>query len=87
MGLPGMALSAIAGAVGAVIYWTITYESTGFRLSTVGLILMIVGAFGFIVSTIVFVDAQRPSGGSRHSLDRHAVNGDGQTTSVHEVSQ
>ena len=87
MGLPGMVLSAIAGAVGAVMYSAITYQSTDFRFFAIGLIVMIVGAFGFIVSTIVFVDAQRPSGGSRHSLDRHAVNGDGQTTSVHEVSQ
>jgi len=81
-----MVLSAIAGAVGAVMYWTITYQSTGFRFSTIGLILMIVGAFGFIVSTIVFAAARRPSRGSRPSFVRHAVNGDGRTTSVHEVS-
>ncbi len=86
MGLPGMVLSAIAGAVGAVMYWAITYQSTGFRFSTIGLILMIVGAFGFIVSTIVFAAARRPRSGSRRPLDRHAANGDRRTTSVHEVS-
>ena len=46
MGLPGMVLSAIAAAAGAIMYWAVTYQSTGFRLSTVGVILMIAGAFG-----------------------------------------
>ena len=50
MGLPGMVLSAIEGAVGAVMYWAVTYQGTAFRLLTVGLILMIVGAFGFVGS-------------------------------------
>ena len=44
MGLPGMVLSAIAAAAGAIMYWAVTYQGTGFRLSTVGLILMIAGA-------------------------------------------
>jgi len=43
MGLPGMVLSAIAAAAGAIMYWAITYQGTGFRLSTVGIILMIAG--------------------------------------------
>ena len=34
------------------MYWAVTYQGTGFRLSTVGLILMIAGAFGFVVSAI-----------------------------------
>ena len=38
MGLPGMVLSAIAAVAGAIMYWAITYQGTGFRLSTVGLI-------------------------------------------------
>lgn len=87
MGLPGMVLSAIAGAAGAVMYWAITYQGTGFRFSTVGLILMIVGAFGFVVSAIVFAVSRRPIGGSRHSLDRQVVNNDGQSSSLHEDSK
>lgn len=87
MGLPGMVLSAIAGAAGAVMYWAITYQGTGFRFSIVGLILMIVGAFGFVVSAIVFAVSRRPIGGSRHSLDRQVVNNDGQSSSLHEDSK
>ena len=60
MGLPGMVLSAIAAAAGAIMYWAVTYQGTGFRLSTAGLILMIAGAFGFVVSAIVFAVSRGP---------------------------
>ena len=30
MGLPGMVLSAIAAAAGAIMYWAVTYQGTGF---------------------------------------------------------
>jgi hypothetical protein len=35
MGLPGMVLSAMAAVAGAIMYWAVTYQGTGFRLSTV----------------------------------------------------
>jgi hypothetical protein len=41
-------------AAGAVMYWAVTSQGHGFRLSTVGVILMIVGAARFIASAIVF---------------------------------
>ena len=81
MGLPGMVLSAIAAAAGAIMYWAITYQGTGFRLSTVGVILMIAGAFGFVVSAIVFSMSRSPE---RHSLDRQVVDTSGNMSSVHE---
>ena len=87
MGLPGMVLSAISVAVGAIMYWAVTYQGHGFRLSTVGLILMIVGAAGFVVSSIVFGVSLGSVGSSRHSLDRQVTNADGQTSSVHEQSK
>ena len=62
MGLPGMVLSAIGAAAGAIMYWAVTYQGTGFRLSTVGLILMIAGAFGFVVSSIIFAMSRRQVG-------------------------
>jgi uncharacterized membrane protein YvlD (DUF360 family) len=82
-----MVLSAIAGAAGAVMYWAVTYQGTGFRLSTVGLILMIVGAFGFVVSAIVFAVSRNPVGGSRHEMNRQVVDATGNTSSVHEDSK
>lgn len=86
MGLPGMVLSAITTAVGAIMYWAVTYQGTGFRLSTVGIILMIVGAIGFVASAIIFAVSRGPVRSSRHSLDREVVDSQGKTSSVHERS-
>jgi uncharacterized membrane protein YvlD (DUF360 family) len=82
-----MVLSAIAGAAGAVMYWAVTYQGTGFRLSTVGLILMIAGAFGFVVSAIIFAVSRNPVGGTRHEMNRQVVDTAGNTSSVHEDSK
>jgi len=82
-----MVLSAIAAAAGAVMYWAITYQGTGFRLSTVGIILMIAGAFGFVVSAIVFAVSQSPERTTKHSLNRQVVDSAGNSSSVHEDSQ
>jgi hypothetical protein len=87
MGLPGMVLSAIAGAAGAIMYWAVTYQGTGFRLSTVGLILMIAGAFGFVVSSIIFATSRRQVGTGHHSMDRQVTDPEGRTSSLHEESK
>lgn len=87
MGLPGMVLSAVSVAVGAIMYWAVTYQGHGFRLSTVGVILMVVGAFGFVVSAIVFGVSRGSIGSGRHSLDRQVTDSQGNTSSVHEQSK
>jgi uncharacterized membrane protein YvlD (DUF360 family) len=87
MGLPGMVLSAIAAVAGAIMYWAITYQGTGFRLSTVGVILMIAGAFGFVVSAIVFAMSRRQVGSGSHSMDRQVTDSQGHSSSVHEESK
>jgi uncharacterized membrane protein YvlD (DUF360 family) len=87
MGLPGMVLSAIAAAAGAIMYWAVTYQGTGFRLSTVGLILMIAGAFGFVVSSIVFAMSRRQVGSGTHSMDRQVTDSQGRSSSLHEESK
>jgi hypothetical protein len=79
-----MVLSAIAAAAGAIMYWAVTYQGTGFRLSTVGLILMIAGAAGFVVSSIIFGMSRQSVGAGRHTMDRQVVDSAGQTSSVHE---
>ncbi|NNN10128.1 MAG: hypothetical protein HKL85_13175 [Acidimicrobiaceae bacterium] len=84
MGLAGMVLSAISVAAGAIMYWAITYRGHGFRVSTVGVIIMVVGAAGFVVSTIVFGVSRGSVGSSRHSLDRQVVGSEGRTSTVHE---
>jgi len=85
MGLTGMFFSTVAIAAGAVMYWAVTAtQDHGFRLSTVGVILMIVGAVGLVVSSIVFGTSRRSTGSRRHTYDREATDSLGRSTAVHE---
>jgi hypothetical protein len=61
----------VAIAAGAVMYWAVTTTQThGFRLSTVGVILMIIGAVRLIASAIVFATSRRSTGSRHHTYDR-----------------
>ena len=90
MGLPGMVLSAIAAVAGAIMYFATTASTSntvqnhGFRLSTVGVILMIVGAIGFVVSLIVFSVSSRTPMTRAQTTDRVAVDSDGRRSELHE---
>jgi hypothetical protein len=85
MGLTGMVFSTIAIAAGAVMYWAVTAtQGHGFRISTVGLILMVVGAIGLVASAIVFAMSRRPAGSRHHTYDREATDAQGHTAAVHE---
>ena len=66
------------------MYWVVTYQGHNFRLSTVGLILMIAGAAGFVVSSIVFAVSRRKVGTGRHSMSDETTDSEGRSTSVHE---
>jgi hypothetical protein len=48
----GVAASIIVFAVGAILRFATTVSSSNFNVHTVGVILMIVGAVGFVVSLI-----------------------------------
>ena len=87
LGLPGMVLSAIVAAAGAIMYWAITYQGHGFRMSTVGLILMIAGAAGFVASAIVFAVSRGPVSAGRYEMNRQVVDSAGNSSSVHEDSK
>jgi phosphate/sulfate permease len=90
MGLSGMVLSAISTVAGAIMYWATTAQSSaiaqqhGFRLSTLGVILMIAGAIGFVISLIVFTASRRSPAAPSRSLDREVVDSSGKRTEVHE---
>jgi hypothetical protein len=90
MGLSGMVLSAVSAVTGAIMYFATTAQSSaiaqqhGFRLSTLGVILMIAGAVGFVISAIVFASSRRSPSEPTHSLDREVIDGSGQRTVVHE---
>lgn len=90
MGLPGMVISAIAAVTGAIMYWAITAQNSstvashGFRLSTVGVILMIAGAVGFAVSLAVFASTNRNPLKTERTIDRVTKDEAGRTTELHE---
>jgi hypothetical protein len=84
MGRTGMFFSAVAIAAGAVMHWAVTTTGHGFNVSTVGIILMIVGAVGLVASMIVFGMSRRPMGSGQHTFDRQATDAEGRSTAVHE---
>jgi len=85
MGLVGMFFSTVAIAAGAVMYWAITTtQGHGFRLSTVGVILMVVGAIGLVASAIVFGMSRSSAGSRHHTYDREATDSLGRSTEMHE---
>ena len=85
-----MALSGIAFVAGAIMYWALTPQSTavgqshGFRLSTVGVILMIAGGIGFVASAVVFASSRRTAKLPPRTIDRQATDSAGNSTAVHE---
>jgi hypothetical protein len=84
MGLTGMVFSILAMAAGAVMYWAVTAQGHGFRFSTVGVILMVVGAVGLVVSSIVFGLSRRSTGSRHHTYDREVTDAQGRSAVVHE---
>lgn len=46
-------------ALGAILSWAVSVEAEGFNLNTIGLILMIVGAVGLILTLIMTASADR----------------------------
>jgi len=82
-----MVFSTISIAAGAVMYWAVTTPGHGFRLSTVGVILIVVGAIGLVTSTIVFAMSRRPVGGRHRTYDRQATDAQGVSTSLHEEAR
>jgi hypothetical protein len=77
----GMAFSVVAIIAGAVMYWAITAPTHGFRLSTVGIVLMIAGAAGFVISAVLLATSRTSS---RSTYDQQTVNSQGLGTTVHE---
>lgn len=49
----GTGVSIVIAAIGAILRWAVTVQSShGFNVHTVGIILLIVGIVGFVVSLI-----------------------------------
>ena len=46
-------------ALGAILYWAVSVEAEGFNINTIGLILMIVGVVGLVLTLIMTASAEQ----------------------------
>jgi hypothetical protein len=79
-----MVFSMISIAAGAVMYWAVTSQGHGFRLSTVGVILMVIGVVGLIGSTVIFATSRGAGRNPNRTYDRQVTDAQGRTAAVHE---
>jgi hypothetical protein len=64
----GIGVSVFLLAVGAILAFAVDLTVSGLDLDTVGIILMIVGAIGLLISTL-FLSSFSPYGGRRSDRD------------------
>jgi len=76
----GIGTSLIVFAVGAVMRFAVSATATGFSIHTIGVILMIVGGVGLVLS-VVFRNSWGGFGGSGRQR-RTTTSGPGGTTST-----
>ena len=55
----GIGTSIFLIALGAILYFAVNADVSGLEISTVGLILMIVGALGLVITLFMFGSARR----------------------------
>jgi hypothetical protein len=56
----GIGASLFLIAVGAILKFAVTADLGGVRLGTIGVILMVVGALGLVVTLIIWAPRSRP---------------------------
>ena len=69
----GIGTSLLLFAVGAILKYAVTADVSGINLDTVGVILMIVGAIGFVLSLFwmtLYADRRRGTVVEREVVDR-----------------
>jgi hypothetical protein len=72
----GISLSLLLAAAGAILIWAVNTTSSGFNIHTAGVILLVVGIIGFVIS-LAFWSTWGGFGGERRPRER-----DGNNTTV-----
>jgi hypothetical protein len=54
----GIGGSLVLIALGAILYWAVTAEAEGFNINMIGLILLIVGVIGLVLTLIMTASAE-----------------------------
>jgi beta-lactamase regulating signal transducer with metallopeptidase domain len=77
-GLTGMGLSAVAIIAGAIMRFAVSVQTTGLNINKIGIILMIAGVIGFLISTVLFASTRRAAvGGGTHTLHTETRDSEG----------
>ena len=72
----GITVSLLLAAAGAILIWAVDASTSGFNIHTAGVILLVIGIVGFVVS-LVFWSSWGGFGGPRRTEGRDT------TTIVH----
>jgi hypothetical protein len=72
----GISLSLLLAAGGAILIWAVNTTSSGFNIHTAGVILLVVGIIGFVLSLAFWSSWGGFGGATRRDDDR------GNTTTV-----
>jgi hypothetical protein len=54
----GIGGSLVLIALGAILYWAVSAEAEGFNINMIGLILLIVGVIGLVLTLIMTANAE-----------------------------
>lgn len=65
-----LGLSLLLIAVGAILNWAVSVNGDGFNINTIGVILMIVGAVGLLISLFLFAPWSDRYGDRRREVVR-----------------
>ncbi len=57
----GIGTSIFLIAIGAILKYAVTASVSGVELATIGVILMVVGIVGLLISVFLFLQADRPT--------------------------
>jgi hypothetical protein len=71
----GVGTSIVVFAIGAILRFATTVHSSNFNVHTIGVILMVVGAIGFVIS-IIFWSTWGGFAGSRRTRRVYSPEGD-----------
>jgi hypothetical protein len=66
----GIGTSIFLIAVGAILYWAVDAQVSGIEIQTVGLILMICGGLGLLISLFLLTSYRRGGPTDRRPVDR-----------------
>ena len=60
----GIGGSLFLAALGAILFWGVSVDAEGFNINTIGLILMVVGVVGVLLTMVMTADANDAERGS-----------------------